>query len=205
MEPRIRALKEEFFDDPGIILHTTDIIRGKNGFEVLSDPLLRQEFYGALNALMRDLEYVVVACAIRKNEHLQQYGTNAVNPYDYSLEIVIERFCREIGDVDAGGMIFAEKRRPDLDDELEAAWMQLRERGTAYVRSHQLNHRIVDLSLKHKKLNVAGLQLADLVVSPIGRYLIGKPPREDWTIIERKFRRRGSKYWGYGLIVQPHE
>jgi hypothetical protein len=59
--------------------------------------------------------------------------------------------------------------------------------------------------LRDKHLNVAGLQLADLVVSPIGRHVMGKPPREDWKIVESKMRRRYSHgpYNGTGLIVLP--
>ncbi|HEY7034783.1 MAG TPA: DUF3800 domain-containing protein [Thermomicrobiales bacterium] len=203
MEPRVRDLKEEFFDDPDIILHTTDIIRGKNGFEVLGNPVVRAAFSAALNAVMQDLEYEVIACGIRKVAHLQQYGVHAADPYMYSLGIVVERFCHAIGDTEEGGMIFAEKRRPDLDHELDLAWKKLREWGSDYVSPVDIDKRIVDLSLKSKQLNVVGLQLADLVVSPIGRHLIGKIPRDDWAIVESKFRRVGGRYQGYGLVVRP--
>jgi len=55
-----------------------------------------------------------------------------------------------------------------------------------------------------KKDNLAGLQLADLVLSPIGRHLMGKPARADWTIIESKFRRgRDRKIEENGLVVLP--
>lgn len=50
-----------------------------------------------------------------------------------------------------------------------------------------------------------GLQIADLVVSPIGRITIRKKAHEDWKIIKTKFRRdkRTSKASGYGLIRLP--
>jgi hypothetical protein len=62
------------------------------------------------------------------------------------------------------------------------------------------------LKLVNKNRNVAGLQLADLVVSPIGRHVLGKPPKEDWRIVESRLRcnRRGD-YRGYGLVVLPRE
>ena len=61
-----------------------------------------------------------------------------------------------------------------------------------------------ELKLLDKKENVAGLQLADLVVSPIGRYVLGKPIKEDWEIVRLKLRRslRGSVE-NYGLVVLP--
>lgn len=204
LEPRIRQLKAGFLNDPNLILHTTDIIRGKNGFEALSDADTRIAFYSALNALMRELDYAVVACAIKKQEHLDQYGEQAADPYLYSLDIVVERFCHEIGDTAEGGVIFAEKRRPDLDHQLELAWQRLRRHGTDSLSSEAIDKRIIDLSLKDKRLNIAGLQLADLVVSPIGRFVLGKSTREDWQIVEGKLRRGPSGYQDYGLVVRPN-
>ena len=63
--PRLRELKEEFFDQEDISLHTLDIIRARNGFEILKDRVVREQFYAALNTLMRELDYMVVACAIK--------------------------------------------------------------------------------------------------------------------------------------------
>jgi hypothetical protein len=205
VEPRVRKLKEDFLGDAEVILHTTDIIRARNGFEPLGDPETRAGFYEELNTLMRDLDYKVVACAIKKDAHLAQYKDHAVDPYSYALEVVVERFCHEVGDVEDGGLIFAERRRPDLDDALEAQWRKLREHGSDYASKGDIDKRIVDLSLKSKKPNTAGLQLADLVVSPIGRHVIGKKPQPDWEIVESKFRRGWNGYKGYGLVTLPRE
>jgi hypothetical protein len=56
-----------------------------------------------------------------------------------------------------------------------------------------------------KRDNIAGLQLADLVVSPIGRFVLGKPVHEDFRVIEPKFRRRQGDYRGAGLVVLPKD
>jgi hypothetical protein len=203
VEPRIRKLKEDFFGTSDLILHTADIIRAKNGFEALKDTEFRERFYQELNTVMRELDYVVVACAILKDKHVQRYGSSAADPYMYSLDIVVERFCHELGDADDGGIIFAEKRRSDLDHELDLAWERLKREGTGFVGAQQIDRRIIDLSLKDKKLNLAGMQLADLIVSPIGRVVMGKTSREDWEIVESKFRRIGTRYRGPGLVVLP--
>ncbi len=46
--------------------------------------------------------------------------------------------------------------------------------------------------------------MVDLVVTPIGRFVQGKPVKEDFRIVEEKFR-RGPKgnYEGYGLVILP--
>lgn len=209
--PRMQEFKERFFDRDDIIFHTADIIRAKNGFEALKDISLRDEFYGELNSMMRELEYKVVACAVRKDQHLDKYGANAADPYMFSLEVLVERFCHEIGNVTDGGIIYAEKRDPELDGLLDRAWIDLQTEGAGYAKAKVINDRIVDrivdLSLRDKKLNIAGLQLADLVVSPIGRAVMGKPSREDWEIVKSKFRRLwpGGGYRGCGLVVLPQE
>jgi len=54
----------------------------------MKDPNFREPFVRDLNALMRRLEYMVVACAIRKDEHLTRYGVAALDPYFLSLDIL---------------------------------------------------------------------------------------------------------------------
>lgn len=204
LTPRLAAFKHNLFGNANVVLHTADITRNRNGFERLKDAGFRAEFYARLNTLMTELEYRVVACAIRKDQHLAKYGMAALDPYLMSLDILVERFCMDIGDVEDGGQIVAERRGPTLDHELELAWLNLKIQGTRYVRAKQLERRIAGLSLKSKAANLAGLQLADLVVSPIGRYVLGKPSKEDYDIVESKYRRSPKgRIEGYGLIILP--
>lgn len=204
LTPRMAEFKYQLFGRGDVILHTADITRNRNGFERLKDTGFRLEFYQRLNALMRELEYRVVACAIRKDEHLARYGMAALDPYLMSLDILVERFCMDVGDVEDGGVIVAERRGPTLDHELELAWLNLKIQGTRFMQARQVERRIQSLNLKSKAANSAGLQLADLVVTPIGRKVLGKPVKEDYEIVESRFRRspRG-RVEGYGLVVLP--
>ena len=70
-----------------------------------------------LNALMADLQYTVIACAIRKEDHLARYGVAALDPYMLSLDVLVKRFCFEAGHT-GSGVIVAEKRDATLDREL---------------------------------------------------------------------------------------
>jgi hypothetical protein len=171
----------------------------------MQDPAFRARFYDRLNALMRRLDYSVVACAIRKDDHLARYGVAALDPYLLSLDILVERFCFDVGRVTGGGLIVAEKRDPTLDRELELAWLNLKIQGTRYLQARDIEDRILGLNLRPKSANIAGLQLADLVVSPIGRHVLGKPEKEDWRIVQEKFRRsRKGRVLGYGLVTLPN-
>jgi len=202
----VRQFKKDLFGRDDICLHTSDIVRNRNGFERMKEPEFRARFYRELNALMAALEYSVVACAIRKDEHLSRYGLGALDPYMMSLDILVERFCFEIGDREAGGVIIAEKRGATLDHQLDLAWLNLKIQGTRFLQATDLERRIAGLVTRGKRDLVAGLELADLVVSPIGRYVLGRPTKEDFRIVERKFRRnRMGDYRGFGLVVLPKE
>jgi Protein of unknown function (DUF3800) len=200
------ALKTKLFGTADIVLHTADIVRNRGGFELLKDAAFRVRFYEELNAVMQRLEYSVVSCVVRKDEHLSRYGVAALDPYMLSLHVLVERFCFDIGKVSGGGVIVAEKRDPTLDRELELAWLNLKIQGTRYLQASDIDDRVVGLNLRAKRDNIADLQLADLVVSPIGRHVLGKRDKEDWRIVEEKFRRsRSGRIAGYGLVVLPDE
>jgi hypothetical protein len=199
----LNALKRELFGREDIVLHTADIVRNKNGFERMMEPAFRQRFFDRLNDVMRRLDYQVVACVIRKDAHLARYALDALDPYLFSLNILVERFGMEIGPK-PGGIIIAERRDEVLDQQLELAWTNLKIKGTRYLSANDISSRIGQMRLRPKIDNVAGLQLADLVVSPIGRYVLGKPVREDFRIVESKFRRNfKGEHKGFGLVVLP--
>ena len=201
----LNDFKREMFGTTTLVLHTADITRNQNGFERMTEPAFRQRFRAGLNALMKELDYSVVACAIRKDEHLSQYGVAALDPYILSLDVLVEGFCSEVG-TEGGGVIVAERRGPALDGQIELAWLNLKLQGTRHMSAQRVRDRIHALNLRAKNENIAGLQLADLVVSPIGRHVLGKPAKEDWRIVKSKLRRsERDEAEGYGLVVLPKE
>ncbi|MGH2557639.1 MAG: DUF3800 domain-containing protein [Thermomicrobiales bacterium] len=206
--PTLRQFKLDHFGRDDVILHTVEMAKGRGDYAFLADPTLRANFYSDLNTMLPDLDYIVVACVIKKSDHVAKYGANAADPYTYSLEVLVERFCLELGTEPDSGFICAEKRNPGLDRELMAAWEDLLTNGigTGYVPSKTIDERIIGLDLKDKKPNIAGMQLADLVITPIGRYVVGMPPKINeiqWMVVESKLRRVWGRYQGRGLVILP--
>ena len=137
-------------------------------------------------------------------EHKANYGLAALDPYILALEVLIERFCEDVGSVDKGGDIVVEKRNKELDRNISLAWQNIKIRGTRFTKAEVVNKRINDLHLCSKSENIAGLQLADLIVSPIGRHILGKPGKEDWRIVESKFGRdKNGQVKDFGLVCLP--
>jgi hypothetical protein len=204
MTERLNSFKSELLGNEKLILHTADMVRNRNGFEGLANPSFRAHFYDRLNGLLEGLRYQIVACAIRKDAYLERYGLAAIDPYHFGLEVLVERFCYAVGQQVGEGVIVAEKRNRFLDRQLRLAWLTLKSGGTRYVQAVQVATRMKGMALRGKEDNIAGLQVADLVVTPIGRSLLGKRSLVDYSIIQSKFRcnPRGG-YEGMGLVVLP--
>ena len=137
---------------------------------------------------------------------LERHGELAVDPYMLSLGIVVERFCFELGGSGPQGRILVERRNERLDHELTIAWDVLRLNGTRYVQPEVLRRRIAGFEFATKATGGAGLEIADLVVTPLGRWVAGMPPKPDLDIVRSKLRRGPKGDWeGAGLVVLPKE
>ncbi|OGX16191.1 MAG: hypothetical protein A2166_06700 [Omnitrophica WOR_2 bacterium RBG_13_41_10] len=199
----ISIFKKELFGHSKIILHTDDITRNKRGFEKIKEADFRHNFYRKLNALLNKLAFKIIACAIRKDDHFEKYGLAAVDPYMLSLDCLVERFVFELEAVGKQGIIIAESRNSILDNQLELAFLNLKVQGTNYVSAARVKKSIAQLLIKEKKENIAGLQIADLIASPIGRKVLGKKNQIDYEAIEKRYRSKGGRYLGFGLVILP--
>jgi len=201
---KVKFAKRTLFGDKKIILHTADIYRNRNGFERLKDESFRKKFYETINNLIDDLDFQIIAAAILKNKHLEKYRLSAVDPYILSLEFLVERFIFSLDDCRQKGIIIAESWGQQLDNQLELAWLNLKIKGTRYIEPSRVSDKIKDFKIILKSKAIGGLEIADLVVSPIGRALLKKQIKEDFKIIRKKFRRNKSGHvLGHGLIVFP--
>jgi hypothetical protein len=194
--------KRQWLGQTDIALHTADIAHNRKGFEALGDAGIRKQFYEQLNALMWELRYSVVACVIRKDTAaFRQFSARDL--YLVCFETILELFCQEVGDVRDGGMIIAESRSSRrLNLALEREWSNLKANGAGHTPGKVVADRIMALNLRPKRDNIAGLQMADLVVSPIGRHLLAKPESELWPVVANKLCRNNfGQTSGHGLIV----
>lgn len=200
----IKDFKREVFQDDKIIIHTADIYRNRGVFERMKKSDFREAFYKKINKIIADLNFEVLAVGILKESHKDNYGVFALDPYLLSLEFLVERFVFSLDKSGEKGMVVAESRGRQLDNQLEIAWLNLKVKGTRFVRPERLVEKITDFKIVKKSEMVEGLEVADLMASPIGRFLINKEIKEDFQIIKQKFRKgRQGQILGYGLIIFP--
>jgi len=204
LAPAFTNLKAEMFDDKNIVLHLADYTRNKGCFGNLCDKSFREKFYFGLNKIIQDIDFALIACIVDKNEHVKHYK-NAIDPYLLSLEVVLERYIMFLKRNREKGIVVAESRGQQLDNQLNLAFLDLKIGGTRFLRPTDIADTIVDFRIRKKDENIAGLQLIDTIISPIGRRYLGRKNYYiDYDIIKGKFRSHDcGKYKGYGLIILP--
>lgn len=198
----LNKFKKDSFGNNKIILHLAEYTRDGKGYEKLRDKDSREEFYAGLNKIIKDAEFNLVACIVDKKEHIKHYK-NALDPYLLSLEVILERFIMCLKTEKEKGIVVAESRGTQLDNQLNLAFLDLKISGTRFLRPTDVVENITDFRIRKKEENIAGLQLIDSIITPVGRrYLNKKNHYLAYDVIKGKFRRHEcGKYKGYGLII----
>lgn len=176
VEEQVRSLKREFWGDRQIILHSRDIRKCQNGFEVLFDLDVKHRFYEAINQLLGQRGvYVIVSCAILKEPYIRQFG-KLNDVYGQSLSFVLERaiFCVDNLCPEGNGRLSAivERRGKREDKKLQDYYHQLLEKGTYWVTAERMKSRMSGIDFKWKSDDIAGLQIADLIAYPLTRHVL---------------------------------
>lgn len=207
IEDEVASIKRRFWGDREIILHSRDIRKCQNGFEILFDLDVKQHFYNAVNDLLgRNDIYVIVACSILKDPYIRQYG-RLNDVYGHSLSFVLERaiFCVDNECPKGDGHISAivERRGKKEDANLQNYYNQLLVKGTYWITAVRMKERMEDLDFRWKTENVAGLQIADLIAYPLTRHALNpNAVNPAFDVIEPNIFRDGNKLMGYKIY--PH-
>ena len=208
LENEIKQLKQQFWGDKKIILHSRDIRKCQNGFEILFDLDIKQRFYNAVNALLgrKDI-YVIVCCSILKEPYIRQFG-KLNDVYGQSLSFVLERaiFYVDNQNPDGNGKINAivERRGKREDRNLLNYYLQLLDKGTYWITPERMKSRMSCLDFKWKSEDVAGLQIADLIAYPLTRHVLDpQAVNMPYNIIEPNIFMENGKMTGIKIFPLP--
>lgn len=201
---QIDDLKKEFWGDRKIILHSRDIRKCQNGFEILFNLETKQAFYERINQILGQDIYTIICCAILKEPYIRQYG-KLNDVYGQSLSFIIERtvfYLDGVGESDIELTTIIEKRGKKEDAALLAYYNSLIDRGTYWVTAERIKKYFKSFQMKAKQEDIVGLQVADLVAYPITRHILDENAVNlSFDIIKHNIYTRGDKL--YGMKVFP--
>ena len=205
--PNVTSLKNKYFGNSDIILHSRDIRKWQNSYKILGDPKIRSAFYSDLDRLISTLQFTVISAAILKDKLIERYGPQASNPYDLSLTFILERAVFLTDSLDCSKVeVIAEARGKSEDAQLHNQYQVILSNGTQYVSSERFGKRFVDIDFKKKEENIVGTQLCDLVAYPLANYML-YPEKENFAfrVINPKMYRQFPKddFLRYGLKIFP--
>lgn len=200
--PEFLRFKFATFGHDMTVLHTREIKRTVGDFSLLTDAGAAKAFFAGLNGAIERSPFTVIAAAIDKQRFAKQYKTPD-NPYDLALTFCLERAYRFLQDLGQGSRtthFVIEARGKKEDGDLTDTFDSIVQGKNIHGQQFPFKLRICS-----KLVNSTGLQLADLVATPIGHRVL-KPgqPNRAYEILEPKFRRSPEgKVSGWGLKVFP--
>jgi len=200
----VNELKNRFWANINVILHSRDIRKCEKEFSILFDLDVKKEFYEHINEIVANNNYTIIATAIRKDRYITKYGRLSNDVYEVCLSFIIERAIFFLDDIKGKKEleIVIEKRGKKEDKQLDEHFQRLLARGTRYVNKDRFIAYNTKIIFKGKKENINGLQLADLVAYPIARYVIEpNRPSPAFDVLQCKlYTKNGNRY---GLKIFP--
>ena len=196
-DKEFRKLKREFFASDDFIIHTSEITRPNRASDPrnlkFNDKDFRFKFYKAMNELISSTNFIIIPRVINKQSFALKYNhlESKPDPYNFSFDYVLNRIFFETTSL-TKIEIYPEERNHTENRKLKALFEQIKMNGTRFIKAKEIQKKISKFELISKLENDSGLQLADLIVTPIGRHFIGKSPRESheilYSVIEKKIR-----------------
>jgi len=131
--------------------------------------MFNQDFLGLISLS----EFKIISVLIDKLDHNQKYNTWKYDPYHYCMEVLVERFFFFLKSINSVGDVMIESRGGKEDMRLKKSYRKIVENGTHFIESEKLKKLLTSLELKvkPKMLNIAGLQFADLLAHSSRRFM----------------------------------
>jgi hypothetical protein len=200
--PMIQEFKFKYFGHDTVVLHEHPIRKQKPPFTALNEPSLRARFIGDLTGIIKAAEFTIVAAVIDKARHKRRY-VDPMNPYEIALVFCMERayaFLKSKRQQQLKTHVIVERRGKREDDQLELVFRRICDGENRWGPLPGLEIIFAD-----KRVNSAGLQLADLTARPIALHCLRPDqPNRAFEVIEPKIRRSsGGQTKGWGLKTFP--
>jgi len=200
--PLLQRFKMRWWLHDGIVLHSLRIRRQEQPFPFLKSLDTREQFMTDLTDTLSNCPFTLIAAVIDKVRLRERY-LQPENPYSLALKFCLERaydFLCDRGQAHLETGFLFERRGKREDAELELVFRRLCDGESRRGRMPEFSIEFFD-----KKANLTGLQVADLVSTPIGQH-VSRPDRRNraFEMIQQKFDRApNGELMGWGLQVLP--
>jgi hypothetical protein len=190
--PSLKQHKFNVFGHDAVVLHEREIRKQEGAFSsLLINRAAQDEYCEQLNDLMLKTPMKIIAAVIDKHKLKNKYISPG-NPYHLALGFCLERasyFLRGREQQDKLTHVIVERRGKKEDKELELEFYRI---TTPDEKQYSgLNYNLGGTPFKihfiSKEANMAGIQLADLIARPIGRWRMNPAqPNRAMSIIRGK-------------------
>lgn len=188
--PTVQQLKFDHFGHDMVVLHEHEIRKEKGVFNVFTSREQKHLFLDQLSTIMEKINFVLAACVIEKNK--LPNNKEIAHPYHFSLKHCLETlydFVCEKNQQEKITFVAVESRGRKEDEELELEFLRICSGENRYKK--QLPFKV---KIAPKQINSVGLQVADLVARPIGRYTLDpSQPNRAYDILTKKFYCEGGR------------
>lgn len=199
VSPAISSIKFEFWGHDSIVLHSHKIRKQTNEFSLLANLPTMNRFMDRLGDIINHAPFTVISTIIDKRKLKNRY-TDPQNPYHLGLLFCLERASRylvEHGQREKLTHLIIEARGQKEDKALELEFRRIMQKA----QTNRLAN--FDIQFTDKRVNSAGLQIADLIAHPIGRHYINpEQMNRSFDILEKKFYKYPYQT-GKGLKIFP--
>lgn len=219
--PTIKSIKSNHFNTTDVILHESDIRKGKNLTPENANQILikskmtnkknRDFYFSDIVEFFNSNEFTVISASLHQQNAIDTYPDHR-DKYFMALQIILENFTHFLIENNGIGQILIESRRSQhntsLDDQLDMHFNKLRcLTGTLFYNAETISKYIKTIAFEEKNKNNIGLQIADMIPNSLNRHLSGmKQVIPDlYTTIEQKIydgNRGNLKRFGQKVLVK---
>ena len=203
--PAVAALKASHFGRQDVILRSHPIRRNLPPFDFQGDPQRQTAFLDDLTRLITAADFTVIAAAVELNRFQQRYPRiRTVDRMAFQHCVIrLNDLLQSRGQHELATTIVIEYRGKQDDNGLLQEYQTLQQSA---LDAGQTPPNF-ELQFDPKGNNTAGVQIADLVATPIGLHL-ANPQRQNraWDIISAKLHQDPQGQVNeWGLIILPDD
>jgi len=194
-------LKVKYFGNTRIIFHSFEIRKHQKEFVILENIERDRMFTNSINDFFNKSIFRIFSAIIKLNEYKEKYGDNMFNAYDLTFKIILDRVVGYLNYYSPDNtklFVIIESRGNRLDKSLKNCFNKIMLNGSDYLTFDKFHRYKMELFFRSKRQNINGLQVSDLVASPISRCVLNGYENEHYQVCKSKIHK-------YGLYVLPQK